>query len=99
METRKTKPTNFCKSKFDGEKLLNENQEPLNPNQKFTCTIDPYIGSGEQGFEVLKDIPKIKILDCGNEVKINDLFKNALQNAQKEFTDETYPSFELTDLI
>lgn len=84
---------------IDGEKLLNENQEPLNPNQKFTCTIDPYIGSGEQGFEVLKDIPKIKILDCGNEVKINDLFKNALQNAQKEFTDETYPSFELTDLI
>ena len=30
----------------------------LTPDRKFSCTIDPYIGSGEQGFEVLKNIPK-----------------------------------------
>lgn len=83
---------------IDGIKLLDENQQPVNPQQKFTCTIDPYIGSGEQGFEVLKNIPKTKILKDGNEVKINDLFCNALKNAENEYTTDTYPSFELIDI-
>lgn len=84
---------------INGEKLLDENQNPIDKNRTFSCTIDPYIGAGEQGFEVLKNIPKTKILIDGKEIKINDLFYQAIKNAPKEFSNQSeYPSFKITDL-
>lgn len=83
---------------IDGEKLLDKNQNPINPERKFTCTIDPYIGSGEQGFAVLKDIPKTKILQEGKELPINELFENSLIEVSKHLeTPRTYPSFQYID--
>lgn len=85
---------------INGEKLLDENQKPIQPERKFTCTIDPYIGAGEQGFEVLKNIPKTKILQEGKEVKINELFYDAVKKSEIDFAKygSNYPSFVLIDL-
>ena len=95
-----TKTYKIVQININGEDLLDENQNPINPDRKFSCTIDPYIGSGEQGFEVLKNIPKTQILQNGEKVKINELFFNAVKNAEKEFSKENpeYPSFGLIDL-
>ena len=81
-----TKTYKIIQININGEDLLDENQNPINPDRKFSCTIDPYIGSGEQGFEVLKNIPKTQILQNGEKVKINELFFNAVKNAEKEFS-------------
>ncbi len=84
---------------INGEDLLDSNQNPIDPNRVFTCTIDPYIGSGEQGFEVLKNLPKTKVLQNGKEVQINELLKNALESAAKNFDGNSeYPSAKFIDL-
>jgi 2',3'-cyclic-nucleotide 2'-phosphodiesterase (5'-nucleotidase family) len=84
---------------INGETLLDKNANPIEPNRKFSCTIDPYIGAGEQGFSVLKDLAKTKILQNGQEIPLNELFKNALIDAEKNFDgNHNYPSFEYTDL-
>ena len=81
------------------ENLLDEHQNPINPDRKFTCTIDPYIGSGEQGFSVLKNLPKTKILQNGKEIPINELFENSLiEAARTTKTPYTYPSFKYIDV-
>ncbi|MBQ8459241.1 5'-nucleotidase C-terminal domain-containing protein [bacterium] len=85
--------------KINGESLLDDKGEPINPKREFSCAIDPFIGSGEQGFEVLKNIPKEKILVNGKEVPMNELFRNALINADKNFDGKIdYPNFEYVDL-
>lgn len=83
---------------INGEKLLDENQNPINPAQTFTCTIDAFIGSGEQGFEVLKGLPKTKVLSDCKEIKINDLFYQSAIVAEKLYTMPDYPSFKFIDL-
>jgi len=83
---------------INGENLLDLNAEPIDKNRKISCTIDHYIGSGEQGFEILKDKPKTKILNEGKEIPLNELFYNALITAEKNFNgDSEYPSFELIE--
>lgn len=83
---------------INGENLLDENHNPIDPNRKFSCTIDSYIGSGEQGFDVLKDIPKTKILQNGQEIKINKLFYDAIKKAPQIYNTPDYPSFKWIDL-
>ena len=84
---------------INGENLLDKNSNPINPNRTFSCTIDPYIGAGEQGFTVLKNLPKTKVLQQGQEIPLNKLFKNALIEAEKNFDgNPNYPCFEYLDL-
>jgi len=84
---------------INGENLLDENQNPIEPERKFTCTIDPYIGAGEQGFCVLKDIPKTKVLQNGKEIPINELLEQSLIEAGKQIDKPyTYPSFKYIDV-
>lgn len=84
---------------INGENLLDKNSTPIDPERIFTCTIDPYIGAGEQGFAVLKDLPKTKVLHNGSEIPLNELFKNALIEAEKNFDgNPNYPIFGYIDL-
>ena len=84
---------------INGEKLLDKNSNPIDPDRTFTCTIDPYIGTGEQGFSVLKELQKTKVLHNGYEIPLNELFKNALIEAEKNFDgNPNYPCFEYLDL-
>ena len=98
----KDKTYKIVQIEINGEKLLNENSEPIDKNRIFTCTIDPYIGSGEQNFEILKDIPKTKVLtEDGTPIKINDLFYNSVicENKNPKLIAPTeYPSYVWTDI-
>lgn len=95
----KNKTYKILQININGEDLLDKNQEPINPKKIFTCTIDSYIGVGEQGFEVLKNIPKTKILYNNKSVALNELFYNKIINAENFYTSGSmYPSFKLTDL-
>ena len=83
---------------INNENLLDENQNPINPDKKYTCTIDHYIGTGEQGFEVLKNIPKTTIIKNGKEIALNELFYEALQQAEKNFNGNSeYPCFKINE--
>ena len=86
---------------INGEKLLDCEANPVDVNKKFTCAIDAFIGSGEQGFEVLKDIPKIEILDKNNEpIQLNRLLYDSLKEAQGIYPPNSeYPVFELEDVL
>ena len=95
----KDKTYKILQIEINGKKLLDENQNPIDKNKTFSCTIDPYIGAGEQGFEVLKNIPKTKILKNGEEIKMNELFYTTIINAEKEYKNSSkYPSFKLIDM-
>ncbi len=84
---------------INGENLLDNKGNPIDPNRTFTCTIDPYIGCGEQGFTTLKPLIKTKILKNNNEIPINKLFENALINvANNVITTSEYPSFEYIEI-
>lgn len=84
---------------INGENLLDEHQNPINPKRKFTCTIDPYIGAGEQGFVVLKDIPKMKVMQNGKELPLNELFEKSLIEAGRTINEPfTYPCFKYIDV-
>ena len=76
--------------------LLDENQNPINPDRKFSCTIDSKGREVRTGFEVLKNIPKNSNFTKWCFAKINELFflmrsKMPKKNLQKE--NPEYPSF------
>ncbi len=84
---------------INGKKLLDENSNPINKFQKYTCAIDSFIGAGEQGFEVLKNIEKIPVLVNNEPVQLNKLLYNSLIEAQNSYPSKTqYPVFVLKDL-
>ena len=83
---------------INGEKLLDEQQTPINPERKFSCTIDNYVGNGEQGFEMLKDITKTNILENDKPILISELFYNSVINAPNKYTQPEYPTFKIIDL-
>lgn len=83
---------------INGEKLLDEAYKPIDKNRRFTCTIDTYIGTGEQGFDILKNLPKVRIKHASKEIKINELFFNALLEAEETYDKPSqYPSFQIID--
>jgi len=86
---------------INGEKLLDKNSKPVDSERKISCTFDKYIGAGEQGFEILKNIPKTKILKKGKEIFINDLFYNTVIEENQNHKGEKqleYPSFVWIDV-
>ena len=83
---------------INGNPLLDEQQKPLNGNETFSCAIDPFVASGELGFDVLKKLEKETIMRGNKLVRIKDLFFNAIKDAPKKYAEGTeYPQFKLID--
>jgi hypothetical protein len=83
---------------IDEENLLDGSGNAKNPICKISCTIDSYIGTGEQGFSMLKDLPKERILLDGKEIKLNEMFLSALFEAEKTYKNSSeYPSFKIIE--
>ena len=79
--------------------LLNENGEPIQPEDTFLCAIDPFIGSGEHGFEAFRPLDKETLLKNNRLVKIKDLFIQGIQQAPSKYTaGSSYPAFKLRDI-
>jgi 2',3'-cyclic-nucleotide 2'-phosphodiesterase (5'-nucleotidase family) len=84
---------------INGEKLLDINQNPINPNKKYTCAIDSFIASGEQGYSLFKNIEKTPVCQNGMEVHLNTLLLDSLKIAQNKYAyPSEYPSFCLKDI-
>ncbi len=83
---------------INGNPLLDENFEPLNPDETFLCALDPFVASGELGFDVLRKLPKETLMQNNQLVRIKDLFINAIKEAPKKYTEGyEYPHFKLID--
>ena len=83
---------------INGNRLLNENGEPLDKDETFTCALDPFIASGELGFDGLRKISKETLIKEDKLVRIKDLFINAVIDAQNKYPEGyEYPSFKLID--
>lgn len=84
---------------IDGENLLDENQNPIDNNRKYSCTLDSYIANGEQGFDILRNLEKKPILNQEKPISLNTLLYNALRQAEKRnYPSGQYPSFKLIDI-
>ena len=83
---------------INGNPLLDENAEPLNGDESFTCALDPFIASGEIGFDVLRKLPKETLMQNNQLVRIKDLFINAIKEAPDKYVEGyEYPHFKLID--
>lgn len=83
---------------IDGENLLDENCNPINSQKKYSCTIDAYIGSAEQGFDVLKNIPKTRVLKNDKEILLNELLYDSLCAVGELKVDNSeYSSWQIID--
>ena len=82
-----------------GEPLFKENGKPLYEDKVITCAVDPFIGAGEQGFDVLRPLPKETLLKNNHLVKIKDLFNRAIKEAENKYPEgSSYPCFKVTDV-
>ena len=81
------------------EPLLNDEGKPLHPEDSYLCAIDPYIGSGEHGFDILRPLEKETLLRNNQLVKIKDLFLKGIQEAPNKYTaGSSYPTYKLNDI-
>lgn len=83
---------------INGNPLLDDNGEPLDKDEIYTCAIDPYIASGELGFDVLKKLPKETFMRGNKLIQIKDLFVKAIKDAPDKYPEGyEYPHFKLID--
>ena len=79
--------------------MLNEKGTAVYDDKVITCALDPFIGAGEQGFDVLRPLPKETLLKNNRLVKIKDLFTQAIKDAVSKYPEgSSYPSFKVTDI-
>lgn len=83
----------------NGEKLFDEEGNALHPEETISCAIDPYIGSGELGFDILRQLPKETLIKDNQLVKIKDIFLNGIKEAPKKYSEGyDYPSYKIIDV-
>lgn len=83
---------------INGEKLFDENQKALHPEETISCAIDPYIGAGELGFDVMKHLSKDTLMKDNQLVKIKDLFIRGIKEAEHKYPQgSTYPAYKIID--
>ncbi|MBP5353085.1 MAG: 5'-nucleotidase C-terminal domain-containing protein [Alphaproteobacteria bacterium] len=84
---------------INGDALLNEEGKPLHPEHIIVCAVDPFVGAGEQGFDVLRHLGKETIMRDNQMVKIKELFIQAVKDAEHKYKKgSSYPSFKIIDL-
>lgn len=83
---------------LNNEPLLGDDGKSLHPEDSITCAIDPFIGSGELGFETFKAYPKETLMKNNRLVYIKDLFFKAVKDAPKKYAEGTsYPAYKIID--
>ncbi len=84
---------------INGEPLLKDDGTSVYQDKVISCAVDPFVGSGEQGFDVLRPLPKETLLKNNHLVKIKDLFNQAIKEAEKKYPEgSSYTSFKLKDV-
>ncbi len=84
---------------INGEELFNQDGEQKHPDETISCAFDPYIGSGELGFDVFRHLSKDTLMKDGQLVKVKDIFIDGVKDAEKKYTSgASYPSFKIIDV-
>ena len=84
---------------INGEKLFDDNGKPLHPEETISCAIDPYIGAGELGFDIMRHLSKDTLMKDNRLVKIKDLFIRGIKDAEHKYPKgSSYPSYKITDI-
>ena len=84
---------------INGEELFDENGDAKHPDETISCAFDPYIGSGELGFDVFRHLSKDTLMKDGQLVKVKDIFINGIKNAESKYqAGASYPSFKILDI-
>ena len=95
-------PDNLCTVKqifINNLPLFNEDGVALHPETEISCALDPFIGSGELGFDTLRLYPKETLIKNQKLVRIKDLFLNAVRKAPEQYSPGySYPSYKIIDL-
>lgn len=84
---------------INGEKLFDDEGNALYPDETISCAIDPYIGSGELGFDVLRSMGKETLMHDNRLVKIKDIFLREIKNAPNRYKPNSpYPTYKIIDV-
>lgn len=79
--------------------LLDDNGNPLHPEDEYLCAIDPFIGAGEIGYDMLRPLAKETLMKNNRLVRIKDLIYAAVKEAEHKYSPGTvYPTARLLDL-
>lgn len=82
----------------NGEPLFDNENNPIYPEKHWLCAIDPFIGKGEQGFDVLSQLDKETLMKNNQLVKIKEIFTDAIKDAEHKYAEgSSYPSFKIID--
>lgn len=84
---------------INNEPLLDNDGNPLHPEDEYLCALDPFTASGELGFDMLRAISKETLMYNHRLVRIKDLILQAIEEAEKKYAEGTiYPQAKMTDL-
>ncbi len=78
--------------------LLNDEGKALHPEEFIVCAVDPFIASGELGFDAFKALSKETLMKNNQLVRIKDLFIQAVKEAENKYPEgSSYPYFKIID--
>ncbi len=84
---------------INSEPLLDDLGNPLHQQDEYLCAIDPFIGSGEIGYDMLRALPKETLLKNNQLVRIKDLIFQAIKQAEQNYPQGSgYPYCKIIDL-
>lgn len=84
---------------INGEKLFDDEGNALYPDEIISCAIDPYIGSGELGFDILRSLGKETLMQNNQLVKVKDVFLREIKNAPNQYKPNSpYPTYKIIDV-
>ena len=79
--------------------LFDTDGNPLHPEDEYLCAIDPFIGAGEIGYDMLRPLSKETLMKNNRLVRIKDLIYAAIKEAEHKYPAGTiYPTARMIDL-
>lgn len=83
---------------INNEPILDKKSNPK-ASKKFKCTVDSYIADGGQGFPILHSLEKKNVIKKNDVVRIDEVLKNALEEAPNKYKKGfKYPCFEICEI-
>ncbi|MBR6355724.1 MAG: 5'-nucleotidase C-terminal domain-containing protein [Alphaproteobacteria bacterium] len=84
---------------INNEPILDDDGNPLHPEDEYLCALDPFVASGELGFDMLRAVAKETLIKNNHLVRIKDLILHAIESAEYIYPEgSTYPQTKIIDI-